>query len=360
MESSNLKIGWTVNKQYGYISDVEWAPYDDKHIQIQHFKQERGIRCATELISTEYCEDEPYENNDAWVFTNESQMHDWLRNESVAITSKLQHYLERLSVHDSKAVFILNSVWPENFVLGHLPSNYRNYTRVYVSNRKISEYSVDYVIAYAEKQLGMPLAQFSRIWLKMEYGRYANELAITLAVDSSEQRAYFNTSSPPESKVRTAVDYVMKSKCPSLKYNLEVYRTPRYMFGDDKYLVDLSSSYLDNALFAALGSNLKTKLSSAMRQKDAPTTNVCAYLVSDDMLDLIPAHIINSSIPMSYTYITHKCYAVRAPINIKVWARPDNQIIVDTHIPVGSASLVKFNDKISSKNILDQLLEMSE
>jgi len=360
MESSNLKIGWAVNKQYGYISDVEWAPYDDKHIQIQHFKQVRGVRCAPELISTEYCEDEPYENNDAWFFTNESQMHDWLRNESVTITSKLQHYLERLSVHDSKAVFILNSVWPENFVLGHLPSNYRNYTRVYVSNRKISEYSVDYVIAYAEKQLGMPLSQFNRVWLKMEYGRYANELAVTLAVDSGEHQAYFSTHAPPENQVRTTVNYVIKNRCPSLKYNLEVYRTPRYLFGGDKYLVDLSSGDLDNVLFAALGSNLKTKLSSAMRQKDIPATNVCAYLVSDDMLNLIPAHTINCSIPLPYTYITHKCYAIRAPINIKVWARPDNQIIVDTNIPVGSASRVQFNDQISSKNILDQLLEMSE
>lgn len=359
MATSNYKIGWAVNKRYGYISEIEWSEYDDNHIQIQHFKRSRGVQASSEIITTEYHDDEPYENNDAWVFTDESKMHEWMREEAQTISSKLQHYLERLSVIDSGAAFIANSSWPKNFVLGHLPSDYRNYTRVYIPQRKRLEYSVKAVIEYAEKYLGMPLELFERVWLKMEYGRYANEISIALAIKSSEQIAYFNNHATEDNRVRAAVEYVMKSRCPSLKYNLEVRRTPRYLFGDEKYLVDLEDENFDSIFFATLGSNLKTKLSSAMRKKDVPATTLCAYLVSQDMLGKIPAHIINWSIPLPYAFVTHKCYSVHAPINIKVWGRPDNHIMIDTNIPVGSASLIQFNDQISSSNILDQLLEMS-
>jgi hypothetical protein len=358
MSEKSEQPGWMVNKKYGHVSDITWhqLPDDDDHIYVNHFKKIRGLTAAPKKIAKN--PSEPHENEEAWVFTDETTMNDWLRDDAALLSRKLQNYLEKLSSIDSRANFMISSIWPDNFILGYVPKDYRDYSRVYLSARKICEYSVDSVVKYTEKQLGMPLCEFNRVWNKMEYAQYNNELSIVLAISSQEQIDYFNKHSPNESVVVDKIAFVMKAMCPELKYNLTVRRTPRYLFGDDKHLVSLATDF-DTEFYKVLGNNIKTKLSNAVRRPLLHSANISAYLVGRDMLGKVPSHVLQRSIILPYTYASAKCYTVYAPININVWARPDNTIIVDTNLATGSAELTRFNNTLSSSNILDQLLEMS-
>lgn len=353
--SDDYKTGWIIYKKYGHIHTIQWALIDN-NITIRPLPNTPAQ--VPEFFDTELFKDEPYETDYAYVFTDEIKMCNWIREEAKNMTSKLQHYFGHLHTFDSYFNWIKDAAWPENFELGHIPNDYRNYTRVHIPRFKTTENNVQSVIAHAESIFGMPLEKFKRVYARMDYNSYDNRVDITLAINIHEQYEYFKQHALSEDKARSAIEYVINSKCPSLRYNLNIYRTPRFYYGDDKYLVDTTDENFSDAFFKAVGHNIKTKLGVATRKKDVPKTNICAYLVSDDMMDKIPRHIAKSSIMLPYSYVTHKCYAVYAPININMWCRPDNTIIIDTMISTGTASLTKFKDSISSMNILDQLLDM--
>lgn len=360
MSQENKQSGWTVNKKAGYVSEIQWYQLEDDatNIWVHHFIQQSNVFSTIGEKIVKYSE-EPYENDEAFVFTDVNKMHDWLREDATRISRKLQNYLERLSTVDPRANLMTQDVWPKNFIMGYLPKNYRTHTRVYLSPRKISEYTVDAVVEYAEKQLGMPLSAFKRVWQTMEYSPYNNEFTITLAVDNSEQSKYFSENSPAVSDVTSQINTALNMFCPDLQYNLMVNRVPRYLFGDDKHLVRLDSNF-SNEFFKILGANIKTKLSNAMRRPLQHRANIMAYLVGSDMIGKVPSYVLPRSIILPYAFASGKCYTVYAPVDINVWSRPDGTLIVDSHLATGSAELTKLNTSLSSGNILDQLLEMSQ
>lgn len=361
MAEQELQIGWTVNKKYGYISEITWSRDGDKHVAVHHFTNKGGLFGPVELICTDESDEEPYENADAWVFLSEDRMLAWLRSESHVVSTKLNHYLNKLSKYDTAANFLTNVIWPENFIIGHTPKDYKNHTSVHISGRRFSEYSLQFIVQYAEHQLGMPLSKFQRVWCRFEYGLYCNELNVVLTVESKEHRAYFSKHVKAIDKIQDNIECALRRKCPSLKYHITMHKTPRYLFGDDKYFVDAKNADFDNNFLKVLGNNIKSKIGVATRRKNpddsSHKTRTCGYLISDDMIDKVPPHIMNSALIIPYAFVTQKCYVLTEPIKISVWCRPNKTLIVDALLPVGSASLTKFNDTLSSVNIIDQFWE---
>ena len=60
MAEQELQIGWTVNKKYGYISEITWSRDGDKHVAVHHFTNKGGLFGPVELICTDESDEEPF------------------------------------------------------------------------------------------------------------------------------------------------------------------------------------------------------------------------------------------------------------------------------------------------------------
>lgn len=360
MSETVKKQGWTVNKRHGYISEISWIDIESQPgvIRIYHwFDNSQTIHGNGDEIYTPQWDNEPYENPDAWIFTSIEAMNAWLKEECDLMAVRKSHYQQRIALSQAESQFMDESIWPANFIIGYLPGDYKTHTRIHIPSRSVMESSVEKVIQLAEQRIGVPLSKFSRVWVSSENKWHRHSAEIKLAVSAEELRELCKPNINSDKEVREQIAHLMSELYPLVEYNLNVYFVPAYIYSGTQ-IVPLQSSESTKKFCDALEKNIKSKLSSATRKsKQRANSSACAYLISKDIIHNVPVHIRNKAIVLRYASKTERSYAISSPIQINVWYRPDNTIVLDILLPMGSATLMEFSNTISSINILDQFVD---